>query len=284
MNEFLPLFMALIWPVTIFVLLIIFRRPIAAIIKILENRLQQGDKLSAFGVSIEPVDPKLGLPSVSTPSKEKDLSIPEASLIVTGTDKTKSLLVAIGETSAASGFEISGLIGIGDTLAMAAVNSMFLGHGEISIQTSVIRSRYARIGQLLELNPNIISIGGPSGNNLSRMIMTTNPFTLGFEGMAVVDQRSRQTYDSVLSKDYLTGRDWGILLSIPNPSRNGRILVLAGIYGYGTYGAGVLLSKINKYPSLMDMASKSSFEALVEVSFTEGVIKETNLIFARELE
>lgn len=280
MEKYIPLFRDLIWPTVILFLLIFFRKQFAHLVKILTNRIQQGDKLSAFGVSIEKSDPKLGLPSVST-LNDQDKILYDSSLILTGTDKNKSLLVVIGETSPPSGFEVSGLVGIGDALAMAAINSMFLGHSDVSIQTSVIRLRYAHNNQLLESNPNIISIGG---HGLSRMIMEDSLITLKFQGMTVFDQRSGQTYNAELSENYLSGRDWGILLSVPNPSRNGRILVLAGIYGYGTYGSAVLLSKMKKYPLLMDMASKSSFEALIQINFTEGVVGETNLVFAREFE
>jgi hypothetical protein len=71
MEAYIPLFVALVWPITIILLLIIFRNPIKILIRILYGRVEKGDKLSAFGVSIEPVDPKLGLPSVTSTSEGK---------------------------------------------------------------------------------------------------------------------------------------------------------------------------------------------------------------------
>ena len=283
MAEFVPLFVALIWPITILVLLIVFRNPVKSIVIILENRLQQGDKLSAFGVSIEPADPKLGLPSVSSPSVGETIS--PTILSVTGINKRNELLIAIGETSHSSGYEPSGLVGIGDALAMATVHTMFLGYAEVSLQTSVIRARYARLSQLFESNPNIITIGGPSGNILTRTVMSTNPITLGFDGLTVVDRRGKQRYEVMLDESYLSGTDWGILLCLPNPSdKDGRIIVVAGTYGYGTYGAAMLLSKIHKHPLLANIVAKGFFEALVEVPVQEGVIKTPNLILARTIE
>lgn len=283
MADFVPLFVALIWPITILILLIVFRNPIKSIVKILESRLQQGDKLSAFGVSIEPADPKLGLPSVSSPVAGKSIS--EIVLATTGTDKHKELLLAIGETSHSSGYEPSGLVGIGDALAMATVHSMFLGYAEISLQTSVIRARYARINQLFEFNPNIITIGGPFGNSLTRAAMSTNLIALGFDGLTIVDRRGKQRYEAMLDESYLTGTDWGMLLCLPNPfHKEGRVIVVAGIYGYGTYGATTLLSEINKHSLLADIAVKGFFEALVEIPVQEGVIGAPNLVLARAVE
>lgn len=282
MADFVPLFVALVWPFTILILLIVFRGSIQTIIQILNRRLEKGDKLSAFGVSIEPADPELGLPSV--PSSREEV-VSETVLAITGTNRRDELIITIGETAASSGYEPSGLVGIGDALAMATIHAMFLGYREITLQTSVVRARYARIGQLFENNPNIISVGGPSVNSLTRTAMSTNPITLGFDGLTLVDRRENRRYDALLDVDHLKGTDWGMLLCLPNPShKSGRVVVVAGVYGYGTHGATRLLAELDKHSELSSVASRGFFEALVEVPVQDGLIRSPNLVFAREVE
>jgi hypothetical protein len=281
MEAYVPLFVALVWPITIVLLLIIFRNPIKALIRILYNRLERGDKLSAFGVSIEPVDPKLGLPSViSTGEGKSTQSLRNA----TGVEKYPKLLIAIGESPLLAGYDASGLMGIGDTLAVATIFSAFRNFQDLEISTSVIRSRYANAGKLIDDNPNVITIGGPDANNLTRNLMLSYPFNLVFSGLDVVDKLSKQRYEAEISSDISHGKDWGIIWGLPNQAyKGGRIVIIAGCYGFGTNGAGLALAQIDEYPLLSSVASKGYFEALVEVKVKNGVVDTLNLVLARNI-
>jgi hypothetical protein len=77
-----------------------------------------------------------------------------------------------------AGYDASGLIGIGDTLAVASIYSAFRNFQGLEISTAVIRSRYANAGKLIDDNPNVITIGGPDANNLTRKLMSSYPFNL----------------------------------------------------------------------------------------------------------
>lgn len=53
MDGLCNLLAIIIWPLTIFILLFVFRKQLKSIINILEHRIKEGDSFSAFGVSLE---------------------------------------------------------------------------------------------------------------------------------------------------------------------------------------------------------------------------------------
>src|ERR1017187_1019937 len=66
MNAWIPFLTALIWPATIFVLLVLYHREASVLIRLVRERLQRGDKFTWAGISIESTNPNVGVQSILT--------------------------------------------------------------------------------------------------------------------------------------------------------------------------------------------------------------------------
>ena len=263
MNPWIPFLTALIWPVTTFFLLFIYRDSVSTIIRLLRGRLERGDKFTVAGVTIESPSPGLGVQSVQS----LDGSSNQVALILAATKANVRGKVLIATSAGFRGGDPAGLVGAGDALGMAVLQTAFQGAPALKVETAIIPPSYAHLAELIRDNFVIISVGGPGLNQLTRSVMDQVYTTLAFEGLTVFDRATDKRYIPTVDNDTLSGNDWGIILSLPHPQYGpaGRAVILAGCYGFGSQATAMVLTELHNYKELSAIAEHSCFEALIEV-------------------
>lgn len=90
-----------------------------------------------------------------------------------------------------------------------------------------------------DLNKNIILIGGPVNNRLTRRFLEEINIPFRFEGYTLVDELNNKRYDAVISNDNIE-TDYSLIVNWDNPFVPGyRTIMICGCRTIGCY-AGVL--------------------------------------------
>ena len=209
-------------------------------------------------------------------------------------------------------FEASGLVGAGDVLAMNELTSYFqkIGYGTPQISYS---------DQLMgdELRTNMIILGGPDANSMTRLVLDRTK--LGIELVKIpvdeLDQASEarkqnpqiapplgkgaipvirdwaEQRGSPGPQDYYASvkvggdmTDYGVLIRISNPFEETKtVVILCGSHGYGTWAAvqfaqsGRFLSELQKIPR-----DAVSIECVLSVDVVRGSPQRLRPEFVRE--
>jgi hypothetical protein len=179
-------------------------------------------------------------------------------------------VVVVGSFRDLPGFEASGIIGLGDNIALNNLEQYFFGIGfkRFDIQYSS-HMEWAAVGDHSPLNGNLILLGGPDANLVTRLVLER--VTLGIEFVeiprdrlattagtepmprpgrrrrnrtaapwrvpVVLDKESGRLHGPVLDQAGLR-RDCGVVVRCPNPFNPRReVLIFCGSYGYGTWAA-----------------------------------------------
>lgn len=281
MKEYVPLLVALVWPLTVGVLLLVYRRSVKSILFTLSLRLSRGDKVNLFNVlTVDSPDPTIPLRSDDSPVPGASTSV--ALSAVLGVTYDKRVTIALGEMDL--GGRPSNLIGCGDALAMATVQGTLLRDSNVRITSTVVRRRYAHIPEFIASTFNLICIGGPVANVLTKSLLADSALTIVFRESQLFDRLEQQVYSPEVDYRKLTGTDYGILTSLPHPRGSGvRINILAGCGSYGTHGAARALGSIDDYPKLLAV-SGGFFEALIQVPLKDGVLQRPSVLVARKLQ
>ena len=281
MSVWIPFLTALIWPAAIFILLAVYRREASTVLNLVRRRLERGDKLSVGGFTIESPNPSLGVQSVL--SSEATSSRADFILAVTKADTHRRVLIATGAPFSG---DPSGVVGAGDALGMAALQAAFLAASSVKVETAIVRPSYAHLAELIRDNPAFLSVGGPYGNKLTRSVMDQTYTTFAFEGSTVHDRFEDEHYAPTIDVNTLSGKDWGMILSLPHPQygSQGRAVIVAGIQGFGSQGAAMVFAGIQEYEELRAIAEDGCFEGLVEVVVESGKIAKLSVARCRRFD
>jgi len=117
---------------------------------------------------------------------------------------------------------------------------------------------------------NIISIGGESGNPLTRMLLDRCECPFRFQGYSLADTLTGEKYFAVLDaeQENRVNKDYAIIVKSPNPkNEENKIYIIAGIHSDGTFGAARCSHK--DYEKIINKLTKgkSIFAILIEVKF-----------------
>jgi hypothetical protein len=179
-------------------------------------------------------------------------------------------------------FDPSGAVGLGDAMAFAQLRSFFITLGVPDLP-SVFANR--DVGE--KLRRNLILLGGPHGNSITAEAMSKLQLTLKFSdanGDPVI-------YDSVTAGQYkpaqatsLSGTDLGLIMRAPNPfSPEHQMLLIAGSYGFGTWGGARFLVEDSRKRWRAAAIRHAHFECVVEVNVTHRTPQSSRVLVYREL-
>jgi hypothetical protein len=182
-------------------------------------------------------------------------------------------VVVVGSFRDLPGFEASGVIGMGDTIALGDLRRYFaaIGFKRFTVHYSD-RLEWARSGESSPLQGNLILLGGPDANEVTRLVLertalgiefieispdhlNATPTRAGGAGRGplrrrrrpevaaswrvpvILDKESGRIHAPVLERGELR-HDCGVLVRCPNPfNRRRQVIIFCGSYGYGTWGA-----------------------------------------------
>jgi hypothetical protein len=165
-------------------------------------------------------------------------------------------------------FEASGMIGIGDALALTSLLHAQRQAGGSSPQVrpanqirGMSREEYRR--------GNLILIGGPDVNEITREVMQALGGQLRFGDPArhevfIEDTKTGQKFLPRLGDSGDVVLDYGLSIRAPNPfNANRLVLIVAGSFGYGTFSAASVCESSELLGRVFPDGDVKNFEALV---------------------
>ena len=185
-------------------------------------------------------------------------------------------VVVVGSFRSLPGFEASGVVGLGDNIALSVLERYFAGIGfkRFTVQYSD-RMKGAEQGEHSGLRSNLVLLGGPDANVVTRLVLER--VALGIEFLEIpreqlaggpvavrpgrvatlvrrvhrrrpptaapwrvpvfLDKENGRIHAPVLEGVTLR-RDCGVMIRCRNPFDERReVIIFCGSYGYGTWGA-----------------------------------------------
>jgi len=141
--------------------------------------------------------------------------------------------IVLGRTLDDHGWERSGLLGIGDAMALAEVRQFLL---RLGAQEPEIAFANQLVGD--QLQRTLILIGGPDANTVTRDAVTSIASSLRFGDSANHEVSIRDISTSPATIYPSTADDCGVIIRTRNPFERAReVLILAGSFGHGTLAA-----------------------------------------------
>lgn len=147
------------------------------------------------------------------------------------------------DTKHTTTWDPSGLAGVGDVVALTVIERHLRS---IRLQDYDVCYSHLMVGD--QLNSNLVLIGGPYSNHVSRMAMERLPLTFVFNDAEKCDVRILDRIDGTLHGPIerevgaLT-TDTGLIVRARNPFNSERqILIVAGSYGFGSAAAATLVA------------------------------------------
>ena len=263
------------WPLLIFLLIIIFKEKLRPLYKILLERLKKDTITTPYGSLI----PSKGISQVTSTQKASDLLLKTVGFSTS--DDSDEIVIAIGQLP---GIDPYGIIGTADALAMAQLQSLLLKVEAMTVKSVVINQEYTSIHDFYRENKNIISIGGPFANKITREVLGANPVSFKFDG-GIIDSKNSVKYETKWNPEDKSLITHGIIDCFPNPSHSqGRIIVIAGQSAIGGWGAAKAFSNLEGDKILSTMAHKVYFEVLLEIYFKEDRIQDYHILEGRPLD
>ncbi|MBD2752637.1 TIR domain-containing protein [Spirosoma validum] len=179
----------------------------------------------------------------------------------------------LGRFSEFKSFEQSGLLGVGDAISYTEVSAFLKVMGHSSIRIS-----YADRISGDSLGANLVLIGGPDANSITREVVSRIKTSLIFgdpnrHEVSFTDSITNTTYYPEYSRDYEEpiSTDCGVIIKAENPfSPSNQVLILFGSYGYGTWAAAKLLTSRGFYNNSV-ISNGDYFECV----FTTDIVRET---------
>jgi len=191
------------------------------------------------------------------------------------------LKIVMSKFNEFNGWEASGLVGVGGMQAAIETVKLFddLGLRRIGRKMDIVYHDQAD-GNLYESN--IVCIGGPDANSVTKLILTEidhtfNPGDPERNEVSFLDAKTGKTYDPD------PGFDHGLIIKTRSPFDERRqILVLIGSFGYGVWAAARLMTS-KQFLHHKCVKGGRSFECLLRAKVIKGVPWEIEIIDAREL-
>jgi hypothetical protein len=234
------------------------------------------------GLTVASTNPSVGLQSVLSP----ETTSRPVDFILAATKANVRGKVLIATSAGFRGGDPAGLVGAGDALGMAVLQAAFRASPTVKVETAIIPRSYAHLARLISENFVFISVGGPDGNQLTRSVMDQVYTTFVFEGLTIFDRTTINHYTPTVDYNTLSGKDWGIILSLPHPQYGpgGRAVIVAGCYGFGSQAAAMVMAGIEEYKELWAIAEHGCFEGLIEVPIKNGQIEAPKVVTCRRFD
>jgi hypothetical protein len=138
------------------------------------------------------------------------------------------------------------------------------------------------------LKTNLILIGGPHPNAISKEVFTRINSTLRFGnparfGSAIYDSSTDTSYAPLIDSGEIL-KDYGLILKTSNPfAPSKQVLLIAGSFGYGTW-AGVRFAMSKEFVTNQVVAEGKPLECLIETDILRGTPQDIRLLALRPLE
>jgi hypothetical protein len=196
------------------------------------------------------------------------------------------LQVVIGRHTDFAAFEPTGFIGVGSALALKEL----LAHFD-DLRFRRFKVAYNDHVEGDSLKTNLILLGGPDANSITRLVLERVPLTLragdpGIHEVSIHDQRTGAVFSPRLTSNSLgqaqVKTDYGLLVKAPNPFQQGsHVLIIAGSFGYGTW-AGVRLAQDETFLRQKGVSS-GPVECIYETDVAEDAPQQVRLVLVRPL-
>jgi hypothetical protein len=178
--------------------------------------------------------------------------------------------VAIGGPALeGNSWEESGLIGVGDALALRDLQAAFAGIGaaiDIRLAPHTARSELA--------DRPLVSLGGPDSSHVTKTLMEHAETTLRFgdpdyHEVTISDLMTGRHFSPQIRSQ--TGEDYGLIVRLPGSEMmyHAAAVVIGGSFGYGTW-AGARLVREKQFLGNPIVRSKSPFECLYRTEVVDG--------------
>jgi hypothetical protein len=191
--------------------------------------------------------------------------------------------IVIGRHDTFKDFEPSGFVGGGDAMALRELQRIF---DEIGIGSPDIIHSNAIDANLLKQS-NLIGLGGPDGNWLTRIVLERIVTTIRLgrpeiHEIAIEDTVENEVYTPWFRPSWDEGVDYGAMYRIPSSLFGKEVLLIAGAFGYGTW-AGVRLLAGKEFLRHPAVAGNRPFECLYRVDVVGRDPARVEILTVREL-
>lgn len=179
-------------------------------------------------------------------------------------------------------WEASTLMGTGDALALGIIMGVLNNVGITNID---IVPTYNFTGDRYQNN--LILLGGPDANKLSREFYNTMKTNLNFGNpdineITLYDSNENLNYLPKYKNSKVTG-DYGFVFKTENPyNPETNVILLAGCYGFGTCSAAQVFES-NRLLDEINKSKKGGFEALVYSDVINDWVQKPKIIKSYEL-
>ena len=182
--------------------------------------------------------------------------------------------ILMGRHADFTGYEPTGLVGVGDVVALSSLLAFFASSGS---PLPAVLFDYPPRGE--DLQGNLILLGGPDMNQVSKLVLSDDNTAIGARGVVYFDKRGGQTFAAHGSTSSLAS-DAGVIIKCENPfDSEGVVILLAGSFGYGT-SAAVRLAISSRFLSLPESEYRSC-EFAFQVPIIHGAPQEPVLLLIR---
>ncbi len=193
------------------------------------------------------------------------------------------LQIVMGRFTAFEDFEKSGFLGVGDAVAMTELRA-----GLESIGLPGVPISFADRLDGDALKTNLILLGGPDANKLTRAVFRRIKSTLVFGNpdqhiIALSDSTDGRRYVPRQDRNGIIENDYGMIFVFKNPfASQKRVVLAAGSFGYGTW-ASVRFMLSTDFLSHALVKSSNQAEFLIETEVLWETPQHIRLHIARAL-
>lgn len=158
--------------------------------------------------------------------------------------------------------------GHSDLKASAEIASLLSFFGIKSEKLRMLEVRYA----LDRLEDNIVLIGGPETNEITREIMQNFRIPFSFSNHILIDTYHNIKYKPKLDEEKNVLEDYAFILKMKNPYNNQKtIIIISGCFGYGTYAGAVAVTDYKILRTISKKIKKSKVKSI-------GIIVKSHII------
>jgi hypothetical protein len=193
-------------------------------------------------------------------------------------------LIVIGRFIEFKKFEQSGFLGVGDAMALSELTSYLELFGLRNTPVS-----YADRVDGDSLKTNLILIGGPDANLITKEALARIPSTFHFGDpklyqIGVIDSLTQTGYSPRLNDNDEVISDYCIIIKTVNPfAHSKQILLIFGGYGYGSW-AGARFTKSDKFLGAPPVSDGKDIECLIETDLVRETPQEAKIVILREID
>jgi hypothetical protein len=206
-----------------------------------------------------------------------------------GAMASRGIVVVIGtqDPDATGRWEPSGLVGLGDVMALIAIEHELRRIG-CDVRVSAVDALAPD-----DRERDLVLLGGPDANALTAAVMERYDGRLSLtwpdwrvHAVSIRDSVTDHLFVPETGRDGAVSMDYGLAARIPNPLANGgrtEVLILAGCWGHGTAGAAEAITDPDflRHPVV---GAHRYFEAVVDVAVHANAAHYVGPELVREIE